>query len=62
MSDIAQKYKELEEQVLYGRPRGMTEEQEDLLLEEMDDLWYQMTINERAEVSMRARLRYAAIG
>ena len=50
----ADRYYQVERQVMVGRARGtLTEAGEDELLEESDDLWLQMTMEERAEADAR---------
>ena len=55
MTAAAQRYATLEQQVLLGRAMGtLPEAEEDRLLEEMDDLWWQMAEAEREEANQRA--------
>lgn len=56
MNDAAQRYIRLEEQILEGRALGtLDEETEDTLLEEMDDLWLEMTEEDREWANQRAQ-------
>jgi len=50
MSDASQKYKHLEVQLL---GEELSQEEEDFLLEQMDDLWWQMTPEERTTANDR---------
>lgn len=52
----ADRYYLVERQIMVGRARGtLTEEQEDALLEETDELWLLLTEDERSEVDRRVR-------
>lgn len=47
MSDVTKKYKAILDRLVAGRDGGsLTEQQEDTLLDELDDLWLQMTNEE----------------
>lgn len=57
----ADRYYQVERQIMVGRARGtLSEAREDELLEESDDLWLQLTPEERAEVDARV-LGYVAL-
>lgn len=57
----ADRYYQVERQIMVGRARGtLTEAREDELLEESDDLWRLLTTEERAEVDARV-LGYVAL-
>ena len=54
MSDAAVSYENLEARILRGRALGiLPEETEDVILEEMDELWLAMTEEERAAANTR---------
>lgn len=55
MTSAASQYEELQKSILRGRALGtLPEEAEDSLLEQMDDLWWEMTEEERREADRRA--------
>ena len=57
----ADRYDQVELQIMVGRARGtLTLEHEDALLEESDELWLLLTEEERAEVDRRVRGYIAA--
>jgi hypothetical protein len=54
MNDAAVSYENLEARILRGRALGiLPEETEDVILEEMDDLWLAMSEEERAAANTR---------
>ena len=58
MTEAARRVRQLEEFVLTRRALStLSEEREDAILEEMDELWLQMTEEERKEINRRARDR-----
>ena len=58
---VADSFHQLERQIMIGRARGtLTEEAEDLLLEESDDLWRRMAPDERDKADRRVRTYIAA--
>lgn len=55
MNDAAQRYVRLEEQILEARALGTLDgEVEDALLEEMDDLWLEMSQEDHEQANRRA--------
>ncbi len=55
MSEVSEKYRELEIKLLEGRARGATDDEEEVILDEMDSVWYKMTKEEIEEARKRAR-------
>jgi hypothetical protein len=57
VTDVAEKYRACVDRLERGRADGtLTEEEDDLLLDEMDDLWYEMTESECREFNNMAKL------
>lgn len=54
MSEAYQRYIEASFELFELRKRGITLAREDLLLEAMDDLWWEMTQEERDEIDEEA--------
>ena len=54
MTDLAQRYLELEKQLYEGRlKKTLSDEEDDDLCEEMGDMWWDLTDKERDEANAR---------